>query len=633
MILTYTGLVFIAPKVPIWNRNTTYEPENSTAIDIEEGQTFEYSISIPYDYINTIEVLFINADDARSVIIPFDAQLELIDSNGNTIIRKEMTSIYDVKAGSGYTPVHRDSSYTIRFTVNHIDAPEEVSLPQLQVSPSGEFSTAISGRYNGAPSKELFSLIYLLFSASIILYVYSLTKRTQQLIDLSEKILLAVICAASITLLSQVYDLLMIIKGALKIIETVKIGAPLSYYDYCYSTSLISGESILLLSHNLDFFMLLPVSVILLPFSFFIDSNANYNTAYALTFILLTSIVFVLILASGRIISKICRECQTGSEYEQEVKRFFVFSPFLLSVTIVFGQIDMFYIILIIAGMLMYFRGNLKAFTAFMSFAIAMKTLPFMIFFVLLLLVRKKPVTIIAYSLAAMIPSALSIVLFKHGIGYDAIMDMVYHEYDFVGMLFNSTVGDNNAVFPICFALILIYAYLHSEHFENKKEHLRTSMTLVFATYASFAAFTEWHSQWLIPLVLSLAFLVPLYKNNKGVMLIGVVAEILLILVSYGNKAWSMYMTNFTLPMITGYNYNGPTLTGVYNNAGAWCFTLLSSLLAALLIALCYIFFKNVPAKEPEVNGVFTARQTACLRIVSLYALTTLFFWCYWYVG
>ena len=633
LILVYFGLVFIAPNMTIWNRNTTYEPNCTTAIDIEEGQSFEYPISIPYDYINTIEVLFTNVEDARKIIIPFSATLELIDSNGNAIIQKNITSIYDVKAGSGYIPIQQNAEYTICFTVNHVDAPEDVSLPQLQISPSNEFSVAISGRYDGAPSKEVFLFIYLLFSFPIVLYLYSLKKNTPSLINLSEWILLAVISISSITLLSQVYDSLMIVKASLKTIEAIKSGSFFSYYDHSYFSSLLKGESTLLLGLNYNFFLIFPVAVILLPISTFLDSNAQYNSSYALSIILLYSIVFALIIASGKIISKICSECQIDNEYGQEVKKFFLFSPFLLSVTIVFGQIDMFYIIFVIAGILMYMRNNLKAFTAFMSIAIAMKTLPFMIFIVLLLLVRKKPVTIIAYSLAAMIPTAISMLLFNHGVGYNAIMDMIYHEYDFVGMLFDANFNKNNAFFPICFVLILIYSYFHNEHFDTKKDKLRTVMTLIFATYASFAIFTQWHSQWMIPLVISLAFLIPLYKNNKGVLLIGSVTEILLILVSYGNKAWSMYMTNFTLPMITGFNYNGPTMSGVYDNIGSWCFSLICSLLTATLIALCFIFLRKEPAKENNNAPIFTLSQFACLRIVALYAVNIFFFWCYWYVG
>ncbi len=633
LILVYLGLVFIAPHITIWNRNTTYEPECTTAIDIEEGQSFEYSISIPYDYINTIEVLFTNVEDARKIVIPFSATLELIDPNGNTIIKKNMTSIYDVKAGSGYIPVERDAEYTIRFIVNHVDAPEGVSLPQLQVSPSNEFSVAISGRYDGASSKDLFSLIYLLFSSSIVLYFYSLKKESPSLIKLSEWILLAVISIVLITLLAQIYDSLMIVKASLKIIEAIKSGSLFSYYDQSYYSSLLKGESTLLLGLNYDFFLMFPVAVILFPFSFFLDSNAQFNGYYALSFILLYSVIFFLIIISGRIITKICNECQVDKEYGQAVKRFFVFSPFLLSVTIMFGQIDMLYIIFVIAGILMYMRNNMKAFTALMSIAIAMKTLPFMIFIVLLLLVKKKPITIIAYSLAAMIPTVLSMLLFRHGAGYNAIMDMIYHEYDFVGMLFNTSFNKNNAFFPICFALILIYSYLHNEHFDTMKDKLRTVMTLIFVTYASLAIFVECHFQWLIPLVLSLAFLVPMYKNNKGILLIEFATQILLILVSEGNKSWSMYMTGFTLPMITCYNYNGPTMTGVYNNIGSWCFPLICSLLTAALITLGYIFFKKDPAEEKNISHSFTLSQIGCLRIVILYAVTTLYFWCYWYVG
>ena len=633
LVLMYMGLAFVAPRITIWNLTSTYHPESCVPTDISEGQSFEYSFPIPYNYINTIDVLFTEESYENPAIIPFEAHLELIAPDGSAVIEKTMTSIFDTTAGSGYTPVSKGATYTLRFNVTRVDAPEDTPLPQIEISSENGVAFDITGRYNGAPGRGTFTALYVLFSIVILLYVYSIDSRSHLVRKISEWLLLLSVSFASILLLSQIFDSEMIIRGALKIIEAVKAGSLFSYYDYSYTGSLIAGNSIESVAHNYDFFLMLPVVILIFPLSFFMNSTDTYNDSFTFAIIMLSFAMLICILICGKLTEKICKACGMPEEYSGTVKRMFVFSPFLLSATIVFGQIDMLYIVFVTAALIMYYKGRYWPFTMLMSVAIAMKTLPIMLFIPLILLVKKKIVPLISYGIGAVSFTLLSTLLFKCGFGYDAIMNVVGIRYDFISNLFVSPIGFKNDLFPICYAFICIYAYMHSETFESKKDLLKTSMTVIFATYVSFVAFTDWHAQWLIPLILSLSFLLPFYKKQNSVMVLAVIAEALLILCSYGGKTWSMYMTNFILPTLTGYTYNGPTLTTVYNTIGSWCFTLISSLCSAVLIALCFYFFKKDPSSASSETNPLPLKTLACLRITVLYAVVIFFLWSYWYIG
>ena len=633
LVFLYCGLMLVAPRLTLWNMTSTYHPDNCVITDISEGQSFEYSFPIPYDYVNTVEVLFTDESRTSSTVIPFDAHLELLDSDGNVVIGKDMTSIFDTTAGAGYTRVAKGETYTVRFTVSHVDNFEGASVPQVQVSSENGVAFDMTGRYNGAPSKGVFSLIYVLFSIVVVLYVYSMDCSSVFLKKSSELLLLLAVAFVSILMFSQIFDPEMIIRGALKIIETTKAGNPLAYYDYSYTSSLIAGSNYEYLAHNLDFFLLLPVAIVMLPLSFFMNSADPYNGTFTFAIILLSIVVFLAILISGRLIMKICKVCDMPEDYSNTVRRLFIFSPFLLSATILFGQIDMLYIVVVIAALLMYYQGRYGVFSILMSIAIAMKTLPIMIFIPLILLVKKKPVPLISYCVGAVSFTLLSTVLFKGGFGYDAIMNVVKIRYDFMSTLFASPLGIKNDFFPICYALICIYGYMHNVSEGNKRELLRSSMTLIFATYSTFVVFTDWHAQWLIPLILSMSFLLPFYKKNNTALLLNIAAEVLLIFCSYGSKTWSMYMTNFILPTVTGYYYNGPTLTTVYNSVGPWCYPLICSLCSAVLIALCYIFFSKNLSTYNNSPDMSLTKDYACLRVTVIYAVIAFFLWCYFFIG
>ena len=632
LVLLYLALITVAPKLTLWSVATVNSPADAKLAELTDGAVYECGLTMPYDRISGIDPR-ITFEDANgiSTIVPIDADLELVAGDGQVAASKHITSALDTELRSGFINVTKDASYTLRLTVNSVDLPDGASAPLIMIGSNG-FAYEIRGCYNGAPDKITFSAIYLIFAAVILLYVHTSDKESHPLKRMAEPLLLWTICLVSIVLLSQIYDMQLIIKAALKIIESLKSGNLTGYYDYSYLSSLTAGNDITSLGYNYDFFLMLPVSIILFPLSFFMTSDTESYSSYTLPIIIMTFLVFLLVLATGKIINKICKECGMSSEYTEVVRRMFVFSPFMLSASILFGQIDMIHVFVTAIALLFYFKGNYKTFTALMALAISMKVLPLIIFLPLILLVKKKPLEIIAHSIGAVSLMVISSLIFKGGAGYAAIMNMVDVKYSFADMVFSSRIG-LIALFPLAYTLILIYAYSRELKADNKKELLKTSMFLIFASYCAFAAFSTWHVQWMIPLVFALAFLLPMHHEDRTVMTLGVVAEIMLILCSLGGKAPSTYMTDFILPDITGYTYWGTTFTVVYNTISPYFYTLLCSVCTGVLAALVYFFVKREGTYTIADKKEAKLIRFASLRITILYALVTILFWCYWFIG
>ena len=632
LVLLYLGLVTVAPRLTLWSMATVNSPADAKLAELTDGAVYECELAMPYDRISAIDPHITFEDsDGITTVVPIDADLELIAGDGQVVASKHITSAVDSELRSGYISVTKDASYTLRLTVNSIDLPDGASAPSIMMG-DDSFAYEIRGCYNGAPDKITFSAIYLIFAAVILLYVHTCDKESHPLKRMAEPLLLWTICLASIVLLSQIYDMQLIVKAGLKIIESIKTGNLLGYYDYSYLSSLIPGNDVSSLGYNYDFFLMLPVAIVLFPLSFVMTSDTETYSSYTLPIIILTFLVFLLILATGKVINRICKECGMSSSYTETVRRMFVFSPFMLSASIVFGQVDMIYVFVTAFALLFYYRGHYKTFTALMALAISMKLLPLIIFIPLILLIKKNPLEIIAHSIGAVSVTLVSTLLFKTGAGYSAIMNMVDLKYGFTDMVLSSRIGIIS-LFPLAFTLICIYAYAHSNKFESKKELLKSSMFLIFVTYSAFAAFTTWHVQWMIPLIFALAFLLPMYHEDITVMILGVAAEIMLILCSMGGQAPSTYLTDFILPDITGYTYWGTTFTLVYYTISPYFYTLLSSVSTCVLAALCFCFLKRegtytIPNKKEAKLISF-----ASLRITILYALVTILFWCYWFIG
>lgn len=633
LILLYIGFVFIAPRMSLWNYSFVYDPSDSVYTDLHDGDEYALSFNMSFDRISKVELLFNSGElDLGSNIVPMDADLELCGQDGNIIYSKHITSLYDTSTDNSPVNVVSGSPYVIRFKVNTINAEAGDDIPQIKVSSSGSFAFKVYGCHNGTSDKTLFTAVYLIFSAVIILYISSYKGKSKELRSLSEKLLFLCISLASILILGQALDLEMISRSAFKMIEALKAGNFLDYYNYSYSTALSDGSDFIHLGYNYDFFLVFPVAVVLFPFSFFFDSHMPYWQGYYAVSVVLTIFVFLLILLSSKLAGKICEVCGMSSEYGETVRKFFLFSPFILCASLVFGQIDMLYVAAVLYALIMYYKGQYKKFTFIMSFAVSMKLFPLMIFIPLILLVKKKPLEIIAHLIGVMSVPLLSALIFKHGAGYHAIMNIVDSEYGFMDMLLGGNIDGKNALFPIIYAFICIFAFAHSP-IGSAKDLLKTSMITVFASYAAFAVFSTWHFQWFIPMFLALAFLLPMYSGRRAVLLLGIVFEILMILTITGNDQLSIYELNYLLPVFTDHDYHGVFVSEMLTNIHEGLYVLITSLTTAVAAALCYIFFKGDKEDVTDEGELIKFRFAGTVRITVLYALVAFFIWCYCYIG
>jgi len=625
LVAVYLVLVFLLPRLPIWSVKSYDKDETpKEEITVSGGQVFTRDFEMPYEYLSGIQIVW----NTYETVTKIDGTLEVTDSNGNIIAQKTITSNYDSNIEMNCIRVPKGERCQLKVTVDDVSGPD-ISL--VVKSADKAPCMIIKGHNDGAQMKSLFGLIYIFFSVAFLLLLYSyITGDGRKAVY--EKTILGCIIVISTLCFSQWFDLLMIMKGALMIDESFKQGQFFNYYDHSYLQAL-SGSSVLDgFGFNYDIFLMAPVAIMLFPFSFFIDPLGIGNAEWFTMLVLISAAMFLLILLSVRYIGKIGKICGLSDEQSKAAGKMFMFSPLLIYITFFYGQIDILYITVFIIALYFYYKGKMKTFSVLMSVAGAMKMLPILVFIPLILLVRKDIRYIINHFVLVLVFPLISILLFKHGFGYDSIMSIMNERYSFADNLLETRIGEHISVFILLYILICVYAYLKRRAEFTSISLLKSSMVIVFMVFADLAVFSDFHTQWLIPLVLSMSFLVALDLRDRGMVILNILMEALVILLSL-TFVGTTYMVNYgILPFITWHQFGGVTVERVFENISPLLTDTVHTAMAAVIVAITFILLREKRSGEDRLPEK-AAEGAVTMRIFFMYGIVAFFLWCYWYIG
>lgn len=637
-IVLYTLLLFVCPNLHIltWDKNNRNSDEVTINLPLNENMTIEQWFIMPFDRVTRITPS-ISSNNSEDVIM-IDATLELIKDNV-TVYTKHISSAYDCVLELDNVNVEAGSVYGLKLTVSKTESDIDSIIPTIEVTEDGSaFIYTLSGNYGGAPDKAVFGVFY--FSVLILLlwYIWSFYSTDKKTKINNALIIWIVMVLISVLLVSQYYDLYIIAKGAFRMLDAFKAGNITDYMNYAYDSELLHQSSKLSFAYEYDFFTILVILIVLLPFAPFTSGEMLNNGINELIIIYLSIVITILLILIASYSEKIWKK-YIGNEYAASVKYFFLFSPLLLYISVWIGQIDVFYTFLIVIALFFYYKGNILAFSLIMSFPIAMKTIPLMIFIPLLLLTQKNIKKIIAYTAISLSASVFSTLMFERNTGNQAITNIIEEDYHYIDRLAQIRISENLSLFILAFALICIFAFSKKIHVENKKELIFWSMFLIFILYSSFAVMVNWHSQWFIPLILSLSFLIPLCKEKHLLLQLDIVMEALFLIAANLNGSSIFHINYGCLPNFTQYDYSGVSVIDILNNISSIAITTVFTCLAAVLTCMAVIIYRTnslssglteIKQDPTDINSSYTIIFS---RIWILMATAIFYLWCYWYVG
>lgn len=631
LAVVYVAMVTFMPKMSLWSRS--FSTNSDEYVALEPGMNVSYTFAAPFDKLTGIKLFFGELTDKDAVARTY-ASVVMTDAAGNEVYSSEATSVCQDVFDTGCLNLEQGQIYTLTYKID--DADEFTDKMLLGVTDSGNLAFEIRGSYNGVQSKMTFLVIYTVVAVAVLLFVWFYGENDPARTDFADKFILGVGIFLSVVLINQFFDLFLIGREGLRLLDSILDGKVFSFFDYAYIEEVNNGG-------EKDFFELAystvtytVVAILMIPFRFFTDGNVGFGSIANAFVLYLDVIVAALFLWSTKLTERICNACGMPAEYKRSVKYLYSFSSVLLLITIGSGQIDIIYMIIMLYALPFYFAGRYRMFSLITAIAVAVKPMPLMIFIPIILLVNKKVKDILINAGICLSVTLLFKLVFEKGTGYNTIWNIISSRYTVIGRITERKAGAVS-LFLIAFAIICLASYMKQINTKDKKEVLYHSMLIIFVTYASFAAFVDWHSQWLSPLILSFSYLMPFVAKNKRILLIEYALELLIFLVS-GLTYGTVYMVEYGLLAEDGFTYRGVSICEAISNAVSSSDTIIITLLAAvsLFLAACFVVknpYRNPDVKELKAGDYAVDRSFAVGRIFVYFAILLISYWLYCYTG
>ena len=635
LALIYIMLITVCPKLSVWSFPKRYNySSEAVRTPLKEGDSFEQSFVIEFERLNGVDLYMSGAGSDN--VVSMDALLEITDGDGNVIASKKITSAYDSTLSTGYKDVLQWGTYKLKLTVNDVGGGKTPSIaPEVLVNPAdGSLIFEVRGTGSGSADKLPFTLIYVIFSVMVLLFTWFCDRKKIGDARYPDIAILGVLVLFSLFLVSQYYDLFMIIKSALRMIDSFKSGNFTDYYGYSYTSELVNQSNKMLFAYEYNFFQIFLTAILILPLSFFYNGELYGGGMDGLIAVTYLSIVMtVLVFVAYKLLIRAIRSCDMSDDYKKSAGALFIFSPMLIYMIIAYGQIDIMYIIVILLALPFYYNRKYILFSLIMSVAVAMKTLPILIFIPLILLACKKIKDIALNMLIVLVFPVLTKLVFEGSSGHKAISAIIEEDYSYVERIAEVRIGDVISVFILVFALICIACYVIKTDTEDKKKMLFTSQLAVFAVYGAFAIFVDWHQQWMIPLVIAVSLLIPFFKFDSKVLLLEIALEALYLLAADIRGA-SLYKINFgLLPQITGEYGDSPEMATIINNISSIAPVAVRTCLAAVITGLAVYFFRSRNNTVPDGKDTAIDRSLVVGRAGVLYLFILFYCWAFTYIG
>lgn len=631
LIFIYVAMISILPKSSIWEQAS--DNGFDRYVQVETGKEYSISFQIQYDSITEISV-DLQDKDSEEPVHAVDAIMTLSDCNGEVLLSKNIHSVYEDKLVVNSKKVDPGEVYdlSLQFRGEQADY-DDISIA---VNKDGRLFFSVSGLYDGTSNLIPFSIIYAVASLMLLMYLYRFTNDDKQNSISIDRFIWLMAALLALTAINQQYDLVMIGKGALRLIDAIKDGKFFGFYDYAYGRELELSSEVSSFSYNYSVLIYLPIAVLLLPFSFFTDGDLEWGVIAQNMVLYLDFIVLVATWCSIGLIGKLSRACNMPEEYTRITQYIYAFSPALLYVTVAFGQIDIFYVMIILCALIFYYKGNYYKFSMLMALAVAFKLLPLMIFFPLLLLSCKKITHILSNTLICLSVTVFSKLVWERGEGYDIIMDMIEKEYSFEDRLFEVSLSNRIALFFVIYAIICLICYMINVDTADRKKLLYDSMLIIFCVYGIFVILVDFHIQWIIPMLFALAFLLPFRTKDNRLLIVNFFFEaLLMIILSIKNDIISL--VDFGYFYEPDYIYRGPFLGAIIEHLDENAVSVLYSFMFALVSFLMVFLFHNRKKISAGSRTDFKSGSEQMIlaesRVFIFYFMIAFSVWCYSFIG
>ena len=286
-------------------------------------------------------------------------------------------------------------------------------------------------------------------------------------------------------------DTIMIYENARVFKSALKHGQILHYYDFALENSAYA------LNANYNIILYFIFAVCMLPYDICCRLFGDIPLFYGhMWYNILVSVLFVF---TGCQFRRLLKVWKTDAKTLDIMTVLYYMNPVLLFCTAGFSQLDIFYLMIFLEGLILFEKGKTDKACLLWSLSVAMKGFPILVIVPLILLRSKKLAYILRYTLEALSLTIIFNLVYGSSVGWIRNQEHSPH-YEKLFSSKLSAQGGSISVFIVLYLLILFFCWI------SKKESFRTTILCGLTVYTAFFCFTGWLPQYALMMGL---FLVP----------------------------------------------------------------------------------------------------------------------------
>lgn len=320
-----------------------------------------------------------------------------------------------------------------------------------------------------------------------------------------------------------------------------------------------------------------------------------------------------------------------GAERKDESFWFWICSPMLIFVSLLFGQVDILVAFLEIISLKLYLNRKYWSFSGVMAVAFCIKGFAVFMYIPMLLLVKKNVRQIFLHLLLFSWCQVLTFLCFMNTKSYQLITKEMDGIFGFSKRLFYSTLNLGRSeifLLPAFFIILCILCYLIRPNMDDLS---RYSVFIPLCSYTGFILFVSWNPQWTVLILPFLALSLCFMKERKAFYYVDILFEVSLIVtccVNFRGNVDDAMINNGFLGLIFQRTYNGGYLGRLYDFLGLPQQLPFSALTAAL-ISLVYIVYRNMFKENLETDQTCSSFcfNIARYSVIVLFLLASFFLW------
>lgn len=298
------------------------------------------------------------------------------------------------------------------------------------------------------------------------------------------------------------------------------VGGPLEFYENCKHSPVGIVATYPPPAYLLLALWLYPLKLLGLITT---ASSFPYHWVYWLK--ALTTLTYV---SSGAVFHKITKMYSSTREWSNYATAVYLAMPLALFSQFLFCQLDVFYVLFTLAGVLMFMRGKVGVASLYFGLSVTFKYFPALVYFPLLFLHEKRISRIAINSLIFILPTIVIDLAYRES---PAFIEGVRH-FEVLNRVYAATFDPGLEgfwkvyVLPAVIVVICVHAYFTDLTAESRLQ--RMAYYWLLSSILPFM-FILWHPQWLIFCAPPLVLTTLLHRNQERFVLLDLVGMFLFV--------------------------------------------------------------------------------------------------------